>query len=881
MADVESVEVLKDAATAAIYGSRGAGGVIMVTTKSGKSEKTKYSFKYSVGLKNPYKLYSVMNISEYTQLLFNEGSLRYADSAAYTQGFTSAQRNTFSNNKGNLVTTAERAAYVIENTLTGPTDWQQEALRTGVNKNLQLSASGGSKTAKYYISGGYQKDEGMMVHSNYEKFNLRTKFDAQLSKRVKIQVNINPSYSKRERPSTNFTDFYRFPSYLPVYHTDATAAFVSTVAQWASIKAGDFAQARHFNARVYSGLMPDGSTWVNSGTQNPFATSNNTPKSIIETRSINSNEYRLQSSFSLMVNIIPGLDFKSQASSYINTADQLDFAKNNSRNDGVLAEGYYLNRTSIDLYSENTFTYNKRIKEHTIDAVVGFTAEKNYYKEEQTNGVGYPNDNITTLNNAVLINKDNSYNFINRQGLLSYLGRVNYTYGNKYLLSASVRYDGSSKFAPGNKWGAFPAVSGGWIMSEEKFMNGKIDWLSRLKLRVSYGLTGNNKINDYGFVDLLYGGNYPFGSGNGNVNSGLNTNPNLIANTQITWERTKQVNYGLDVAAFKNRVNLAVDVYSSTTEALLLQQPSMAFTGGLFFNNNIGRIQNSGVEVELSSINVTTKRFKWTTALNFSRNKNNIIELGKELLILNQGERTELYLNQPGNPLIQFFGYKTDGVWLSQQEIVDAQAKGLTTTLGSTVFVPGGLKLVDVNGDNVIDANDRTVIGNPYPKFTWGITNSFNYKSFDLSFTFQGVQGGNLINGDRNYNESRRYIKEYTENRWISPANSGDGKTPYSTIGYNWMLTDYAVEDASYVALREVLLGYTVSSKLAKKVGLSGLRVYASAQNLLFFFPSGYKGLNPEARSASSFYASPLIDGYQRGGFPTSRSFLFGIDINF
>jgi hypothetical protein len=253
-----------------------------------------------------------------------------------------AQRNTFSNNKGNLITTAERSAYIIENTLTGPTDWQQEALRTGVNKNLQLSASGGSKTAKYYISGGYQKDEGMMIHSNYEKFNLRTKFDAQLSKRVKIQVNINPSYSKRERPSTNFTDFYRFPSYLPVYHTDATAAFVSTVAQWASIKAGDFAQARHFNARVYSGLMPDGSTWVNSGTQNPFATSNNTPKSIIETRSINSNEYRLQSSFSLMVNIMPGLDFKSQASSYINTADQLDFAKNNSRNDGVLAEGYFI-----------------------------------------------------------------------------------------------------------------------------------------------------------------------------------------------------------------------------------------------------------------------------------------------------------------------------------------------------------------------------------------------------------------------------------------------------------------------------------------------------------------------------------------------------------
>ncbi len=880
MADVESVEVLKDAASAAIYGSRGAGGVIMVTTKSGKSEKTKYAFKYSVGIKNPYKLYKVKTISEYTKLLYDEAVLRYADSAAYTVGFTPTQRNTFGANKGNLITTAERAAYVIENTLTGATNWQDEALQTGINSNIQLSASGGSKTVKYFVSGGYQKDEGMMLNSNFERFNIRTRLDAQMGKRVKITLNLNPSYTKRKRPSTNFTDFYRFMSYLPVFHNETTIAFVTQDPQWAQLKVGDYAQARHFNGRVYSGTMPDGSNWVNTAIQNPFATSNNTPKSILDTRSINMNEYRLQSSFTMSVNILPGLDFKTQASNYINYFTSLDFAKKNSSNDGVVAQGVYVNRTNIDLYLENTLNYNKRIKQHNFEALLGFTAEKNYFKDEKSTGLDYPNDNITTLNNALQINRDSTYNRIFRVGLLSYLGRINYSYANKYIASVSVRYDGSSKFGVGNKWGAFPAVSGGWIISEEGFLKGKFAWLNRLKVRASYGLTGNNRIQDYGFVDLLYSGNYPFGTGNGTASSGQVTFASLLANPSITWERTQQTNFGLDVTIFKNRVNLSVDIYRSKTESLLLQQSAMAFTGAPFYNNNLGSFRNNGIEVELNTINISNKNFKWSTALNISRNRNNVLEFGKEAFLLNQGERTELYLNKVGNPLIQFFGFKTDGVWLSQTQIDEERAKGLTSAL-TNVFIPGGLKLVDINGDNVIDNNDRTVIGNPYPDFTWGITNNLTYKSFDLSFSLQGVQGGNLINGDVNYNESRRYITDYTDNRWISPNNPGDGKTPYSTVGFNWMLTDYAVEDASYFALREILLGYTFSTKVAKKVGLSSLRVYASSQNLFFSFAKGYRGLNPEARSASAAYSSPLIDGYQRGAFPTSRSFVFGIDINF
>jgi len=881
MADVESVEVLKDAASAAIYGSRGSAGVIMITTKSGKSEKAKYSFKYSLGLKNPYKLYNIQTVSEYTKMLYDEAALRYADSAAYCVGFTTAQRTTFSNNKGNLVTTAERAAYVIENTLTGPTDWQDEALRTGVNKNIQLSAAGGSKTLKYYISGGYQRDEGMMYHSNFEKYNVRTKLDAQLGKRVKLSLNLNPSYTKRERPSVNFTDFYRFLSYLPIYHNDVTAAFVTQSPLWPNVKAGDFAQARHFNGRVYSGLMPDGSTWTNTVAQDPFATANNTPKSIMETRTINANEYRMQSSADLTVNILPGLDFKTQASGYVNYSTSLDFAKKNSSQDGVVAQGIYVDRTSINLYSENTFTYTKKIKQHSFNVLAGFTAEKFSFKDEKTTAKDYPSDNITTLNTALVIDKDSSYTKIYREGLLSYLGRLNYSYANKYLLSASIRYDGSSRFGMDRKWGAFPAVSGGWVVSEEKFLNNKVSWLNRLKLRASYGLTGNNRIQDYyPAFDLLYASNYAFGSGNGTAAAGQVTSSQFKANEDITWERTYQANFGLDITVLKNRVTLGVDVYRSKTESLLLLQSAMSFVGAPAYYNNIGSFKNNGLEIELNTVNIDKRNFKWTSSINVSRNRNNIVELGKEAYLLNQGERTELYLNQPGNPLIQYFGFKTDGVWLSQADIDAAKAKGLNSALAN-VFVPGGLKLVDYNGDNVIDNNDRTVLGNPYPDFTWGFTNSFTYKAFDLSFTFQGVQGGTLINGDVNYNESKRYNKEYNDNRWISPNNPGDGKTPYSTIGFNWMLTDYAVEDASYFALREILLGYRLPAKWSKAIGLSSLRLYGSSQNLFFSFPKGYRGLNPEARTNSAAYSSPLIDGYQRGAFPTSRSFLFGIDINF
>lgn len=869
MADVESVEVLKDAASAAIYGSRAASGVIIVTTKSGKADKPKYGIKFSNGIKTAYETYPMMTTSEYTNLLFYEASLKAKDPSITPPTGTG------------IIANNERAAYVIEQTYLGGkgTDWQDEALRSATVRNLQLNVSGGKRDVKYYLSGAYQRDQGMMHHSEYDKFSLRAKMDLQLSRRMKLTFNVNPTYIKRERPSVNYIDFVRFQSFLPVYHNDATAAFVSQATQWAAIRPGDFVQARHFSQRNYSGLMPDGTLWTSTGTVDPFNTANNTPKSIMETRSINSNDYRVLSSGDLTINIMPGLDFKTLGSVYINYTNALDFTKRNSSKDGEVNKGVYNNRSFIDLLSENTLTYTKQIKEHSFNVLAGFTAQRTNIKEDQTTGLDYPSDNITTLNTALQIDQSGTTNYKTQIGLLSYLGRLTYSFKNRYLLTASYRADGSSYFAPGKKWGSFPSISLGWVATEEKFMD-KVDWLSNLKFRGSYGVTGNNRIVEWAWIDLLYAANYPFGNQTGTTNAGQVPSRDILSNEDITWERTFQKNGGIDIGFVNNAVSLSFDIYQSKTDQLLLKQAAMAFTGVPLTWNNIGSLQNKGWEFEITTQNFRKRNFKWTTSANISRTRNKILELGDEKLLSNQGERTEVYINRVNEPLIQFFGYKTDGVWLSQAEIDAARAAGLSSGL-SNLFVPGGLKLVDIDGNKIIDANDRTVIGNPYPDFTWGITNNVTFKSFDLSFMIQGSQGGQLVNGDPNYNETKRYNKNYNDNRWLSPGFPGDGKTPYSTVGFNWMLTDYVVEDASYMALREVIVGYTLPVKWTKSIRLSSARLYFSAQNLYFKTADSYRGINVEARFITGPYNTPLVDGYQRGSFPMPKTYLFGLDVNF
>jgi TonB-linked SusC/RagA family outer membrane protein len=877
MADIQSVEVLKDAASAAIYGSRGASGVIIVTTKSGKTDKVRFKINYQTGVKNPYEIYPMMTSSDYVRLLYAERDMKKLDpTVVQAQNVVSANNN---------------AMWLIEQELLGGkgTDYQDEVLRTGMYKTVGLSANGGTKSTKYYVSLGYNGDEGMMIHSNFEKFNFLTKLDMELSKSVKLAINLNPQYSTKEAPAENFTNFIRYPSFLPVKHNALTENFVSQNPQWAPLNVGDYAHPRHFSNLTYpamgmTGLLPDGTFMVPKSGVSPFGSAQNNPVGALSNQFDDTKEFRFQGAATLTVHLAKGLDFKTMASTFMRYSDRLEWANTDATGDGVANKGIYTKTSFRDLLSENTFIYKNTIGNHSFDAVAGFTAETTKTTNQTVIGQGYPSDNIQTLNNATLITipvptASPNANINNEIGLLSYLARLNYGYKDKYLLSMSIRTDGSSYFGPGYKWGTFPAASLGWKVNNESFMS-NVNWVSKLLLRASYGISGNNRIGDFLFVSSLTNANYISGTGSGSNITGLAPNSNILSNPEITWESTYQTNVGIDLSLFNNKFNISVDAYQSKTDKLLLNQPTMAFTGVPLVINNIGSMNNKGIELELSTTNIKTRDFKWTTSANISHTENKVRELGKENYIRSQGERTEVYQTKVGDPLVQYYGFKTDGVWLSQAQIDEAKAAGITSPLAQ-MFIPGGLKLVDVNGDKIIDNNDRTIIGNPYPDFIWGMTNAFTYKAFDLSFSFQGSQGGQLINGDPNYNETKRTNLNYTKNRWVSAMFPGDGKTPYETSGFNWMLTDYVVEDASYVALRDITIGFTMPEEFAKKCLVNGLRLYFSGQNMYFYSPSNYRGINPEGRSTSGPYGSTLIDGYQRGAFPIPKTVVFGLDINF
>lgn len=851
MNDVESIEVLKDAASAAIYGSRGANGVILITTKSGNISKAKYAVKVYTGFKQAYQLHDLMDSHDYVRMLYNEEALG-----------------------GTGPTTSEKAWLCIDN----HTDWQREALRRVANiTNAQFSISGGKKEAKYYISGSYTGEDGIMINSRYDKFNVRAKVNATLSKYVEIGVNLAPSYTKRESPATNFIDFYRTYSWLPVRHTEFTSALTGQ-------PIGSYAHGRHFNNLEYTDS--DGNTF----TASPWGTNNNNPRCVMDNEKRYTQDYRLTTSAYININIVKGLTFRSQNGFYVQYRDYNVYHNANAKSDGDANYALYTNRLRTDLLTENTLSYNATWGKHEFGAMAGFTANKVWTRTAGIKGTSFPTDYIHTINAAtdIVIEENDgtrrTYTLEEAELLLSVLARVNYSYGGRYLASVSFRADGSSKFGPDRQWGFFPSVSLGWRMSEEEWMKDQ-SWLNQLKIRGSWGVTGNNDIVNYAAYDKLAAANYTFGVTNV-LTPGLANTGTVLGNRSISWEQTNEFDVGFDLSMFKTRVNLTVDYYYSITRSLLFQQPALAITGYTNFWNNIGKVRNQGVEIELVTYNIKNKKFEWQTQLNLSANNNRLLQLadGTERL-LSYGERSEVYVAQVGGPSIQYYGYRTDGVWTSQEEI-DAFLNGRPATdvflVGKTV-VPGTLKVVDRDGNGIIDAYDRDVLGNPFPTITWGMTNTFTFYGFDISFMLQGVGGVTVLNGDAYYQETKKINKAYTTNRFISPEHPGDGKTPTFANGNGmaWELTDYLLQEASYGALKDVTIGYRFNKKQLRPIHLNTIRLYFSAQNLAYVWGKGYKGINPEARYTSNQYSSPLVDGYQRGGFPIQRTFTVGLEIGF
>lgn len=845
MNDVESIEVLKDAASAAIYGSRAANGVIMVTTKAGSIDKPKYSLKTSWGTKSYYELHDIMTSKEYVNMRIDEEKL-----------------------KGTAIFPANEFPFAVIN---NETDWQKEALRTANIYNVQLGISGGSKGMKYYVSGSYMNDQGIMYDNEYEKMNLRAKIDVNLSKRVTFGVNLAPTYTYRTRPSTNFIDFYRTPGWMPVRHTAETAALTG-------YPEGSYAHGAHFSNVEYTGIDPLTGE-ERTVKASPFQTANHNPKMIIENEKIHQKDYRIQGSAYLNIKIIDGLDFKTSNGFDVSYRDMDRYRNLDAKKDGETNRGLYQNRLFIDLLSENTLTYNKKInKKHDIGALLGFSAQRTTIKTAGILGIDFPTDLIHTLNQAGSIQiyeGDTRYTGTWRtpSSMASFFSRFTYSYEDRYLLSASLRTDGSSKFGKDNQWGWFPSVSAGWRVSEEKFMKNNAEWLDQLKLRASYGVTGTDNIPAFANMDLLQSANYIFGTGNGSIASGIANNSTALGNSALKWEQTNEYNFGIDMSILNNRIGLIVDYYYSKTKSLLFKRPINSISGYSENWTNLGKIRNKGIEIELTTYNIQNKDFKWNTTFNLSANKNKVIDLGGPSELIFKGERNEMYVTRVGGPSIQFWGLKTTGVWKSQEEI-DANPHHSSDQ-------PGGIRVQNTNNDDVINDDDMVELGNPFPDFTWGITNTFKYKDFDLSFLIQGVEGIDVWNGDEYYNETRKWNKNYVTGRWVSPEHPGDGRTPYFNNGINHMMTDIAIQDGSYIALRDITLGYTAPKKIARKIGLSGLRIYTSVQNLGYWWRSDYKGINPEARYTSSPYNVPLVAGYQRGAFPVQRTFSFGIDINF
>ncbi len=849
--DIKSIEILKDAASAAIYGSRAANGVIMITTKSGEIDKPSYTVKVYQGMKYAYKLHDILTATEW---------LEWSEREAAWGGPAVRQQD-------------KVAAWIEENV--GSTDWQREALRDFTDiTNVQFSVSGGKKGFRYYTSGAYTHDEGIMWQNAVDKFNFRTRADIDLSRIIKFGYNVSMNYTKSSRPRNNFIDFYRTPSFLPVYHNDWTTALTGGNT--------GFARGSHFNNIVAPVGDPDeygNPTWTNE--LSPFNSANNNPKSVMANTHRWSEKLSAVANAYIQIQLAKGLTFKSSDGVNVRYSPSYNYAKQNATRDGVPSEASYYDSRYINLLSENTLNYSGKFGRHKIDGLLGYTLERTMVQQVALTATGFPTDDIETLNAATIFelasenNGNGAGTGTHRDAdivLESALARVSYSYADKYLFSASIRLDRSSLFSKGHRNAWFPSVSVGWRISEEPFMQ-NVNWISALKLRASYGVTGNNNVDYLASQEVLNGANYVTGSGTGSLVPGSANTATTLANKEITWEQTDEFNVGFDFGVLDGRITLGVDGYYAITRALLFEQPTSSFTGFTNYWNNIGRVRNAGLEIQLDTYQFNRKNFSWSTNINFSLNRNRLLEIGGEREVITLGERNENYIARVGDPLIQYYGFKTIGVWNSLEEI---QANP-----HFSADVPGGVRILDYNDDGVLNDEDRIPLGDPYPDFTYGMTNTFQIGKLDISFLIQGVQGVTVLNGDCYYNESYRYNRAYLENRWVSDTHRGDGKTIYAkSQGYDILLTDYPLEDGSYVCLRNATIGYTFSKKdLNNK--LNGLRLYLSGNNLLYIWSKDYRGINPESRMTSGAYDTPMIDGYQRGGFPLTSTVTFGIDLKF
>ncbi|WP_304065304.1 TonB-dependent receptor [Pedobacter glucosidilyticus] len=851
--DIESIDILKDASAAAIYGSRGSNGVVLITTKKGKSSKTAFNIDSYYGTQSTTRKIPMLDAYQYSKLIYDAHNNTYFDLLA-DRGLTGSATDDNATRLSKFGAPANNTtnAYLLppeifpylnnEPGLTN-TDWQDEIFQSAPMQSHTISASGGSEKIKYYVSGNYLDQEGIVINSGYKKYGGRINLDVT---------------QKKFHFGTNFTYNYAVYNYQ---QTEGRFSFENVVS-------GALAASPYFP--VYN---PDG-TYNYDAFKNQYAVANGiNPVALANLKPDRTNENKFLTNVFAEYDILKDLKFRVSFGADISNANRDIFRRSELPSAIAIIPpsipiGEYRSVQSINLLAENTITYNKTFGNHSIRTLAGFSVQKERNGASQIVGTGYANNIIQTLNAATSVTAFSSN--INEWSLLSLLGRVQYSFKNKYLLSAALRADGSSRFGPNNKYGYFPSASAGWIVKEENFMQ-NVNAISSLKLRASYGVTGNFQIGNYGYLSTISPANYVFGA-SPTLSTGLFQS--TAGNPDLGWEKTTAVNLGLDFGLFKDALRATIDVYNNNTSDLLLDVPVPQVSG--FSTNlvNIGKVNNRGIEITLSNSSKIGK-LTLTNNINYSSNRNKVVDLGGVNSIVTIAESVLNFITEVGKPVGNYYTLVQTGIFKDQADI-DNPANA--TVPGAK---PGDFKFKDVDGNGVINSNDREITGNYLPKFTYGYSGQLQYGAFDLNVAIQGVYGNTIANiNQRHYNSGESFANNTTDvlNAWKSPEQPGNGtvaRANRSQRGLNSTISTYHLEDGSYLRVRDITLGAKLPTKHIQKAGFSNVRLYFTAQNAFTF--TKYNGYNPEA----SLNSGALTPGIDYGSYPIAKAFILGLNLNF
>ncbi len=853
--DIESIEVLKDASAQAIYGARAANGVILVSTKrgaAGDSYRSNIEFDMSVGFQNIAKRYDMLDA---------EGFMDYKNKA-----YSAAGKDLIED----FATLEKREAiltFLGKNGGRAGTDWWSETTRSTFKapmQNYNLALSGGTDKLHYRASFGYMTQDGILRGSDYDRLNGRLNMDSEVTKWLNFSANVNVVYESRRNILEN-------DSYTATVFSTATADPITPVYRDNLVDIPDF-----LYARIMGGYEP-----ANPWSRYTGVIYSNKPNVVAQTDRSAENLWSgisTKSNLTGEIKFFPFLTFKSSLA--------LDLYR--GRSDGFIPK-YYLDGDEYSTYTtvsrtsyntdywvfDNYLTFNEKFDKHTLNVMAGTSAEKKRYEEFSASKQGMVNnDPSQQILNAGTLNPGAS-GYITTHSLNSYFGRLFYSYDDKYMITANIRWDGSSAFADGHRWGSFPSVSAGWNFAEESFMN-KYDWLSQGKLRLAWGEIGNQNLSNAGAYLNTFGNGdyYLFGYP---YNTALAGGRNYVGNPDLKWETTRQIDFGIDLAFLNGSLKASFDYFDRETSDMLVQIPLPSSLG--LPNTpwmNAGSVSNKGIEVSLGYDGKVGNDFNYHINGNLSTYRNKVKSLGGSRNIPGKGVHlgNQTYtMTEPGKPIGYFYGFKTAGVFQTQDEVDNYQNNG-TKVMPSAQA--GDLKFVDINKDGKLDEEDRTMIGNPHPDFTFGLTLGAEYKNFDFTAFFQGSVGNDILNilkydiysGTGWYNSPKDIMTTF----WDGPGSTNKNFGIDANSRMNLEMSEWYIEDGSYVRLKNIQLGYTLPVSLTKKWTIQNLRFFVATQNL--FTITGYSGLDPEIGNNN-----PQYMGIDMGFYPQARTYMFGVSM--